>query len=415
MNNHLKKSSARPYVLITSNMYKPSIGGIENSLYHLAQEYKKRNYEVIIVTSDINDLGLELPEYEVLDEINIYRYRAHAGRGVFGFSRHVFNAFYLYKKILKNFQPSIVICRYHFNLVLLKLAGCDCISYLIPGVVKNETQASMIQETKFLPKLRAKLSFDFHQWLQKKAIKDAESLFVFSQNMLSQTLDITSRTDIKVTKPGVSLSRFFPLNKSEKSQIRQTLNLPTDRQVMLCIGRHVKAKGFESVIRAVAKANLSNIELWIVGDGPLTSYLEELIVELQCPDQVKLLGRQQCPEKFYQAADAFIMSSVYEPLGQTILEALATGLPIIAAASSATVITASSEIIDSSHNIMTNTHSVESFLQSIIVFSELSEREYQVMSEYNRTQAETRFTWSALAEDLIPVSLKISSDKTESR
>ncbi|WP_057830666.1 glycosyltransferase family 4 protein [Colwellia sp. TT2012] len=399
------------YVLITSNMYRPSVGGIENSLYHLAKEYKALGYKVLIVTSDITHLNVELPEYEMEDGIEIYRYRTFSGQGVLGFSKHLTNAFFLYKRLLKTYQPSTVICRYHFNLMLLKLAGCKNITYLIPGVVKNETKISMNLTLSGFAKIRAKLSFAFHQYLQEKALEHANKLFVFSQNMLTQVSEITDRKDITITKPGVSLNRFFPLCRKDKLLIREELGLTTDKIVLICIGRLVKAKGFETAIRAIVASHKDNLELWILGDGHLFDDFKKLTAELQCQTQVKLLGRQQCPERYYQAADVFVMSSIYEPLGQTILEALATGLPIITAPSSSTVVTASNEIIDKEHNFFTAEHSIEAFSHAFCQVAELLDNDYRTISEFNRQQAKIKFNWSVLAQELLDDEFILSKKK----
>lgn len=402
MNSALKNGSTlNQYVLITSNMYRPSVGGIENSLFHLAHEYKALGYKVIIVTSDINDLGITLPIHEVEEGVEIFRYRACTKRGVFGFVKHINNALALYKKILAQYQPSVIVCRYHFNLMLLKLAGCNESLYLVPSIVKNETKISMQQGLTGFAELRSKLSFLFHQWLQAKALKQAKTLFVFSENMRKQVAEITPRQDVYLTKPGVSLTRFYPLSENEKITARRELNLTTERKVFLCVGRLVKVKGFETAIRAIAIAKHKNMELWILGDGPLMTQFTELVSRLRCEEQVKFLGRQSSPELYYRAADIFVMSSIHEALGQTILEAMACGLPIIAAPNSADVVTASNEIIDDDKNYFTQTHSAEAFADVYDFTAQLSVTEYQNISQYNREQAEERFSWPALAKDLL--------------
>ena len=61
-------------VVITSNLYKPNIGGVENSLYHLAHSYLKQGLQPIIVASDIASSECKLPEYEEAEGILVYRY-----------------------------------------------------------------------------------------------------------------------------------------------------------------------------------------------------------------------------------------------------------------------------------------------------------------------------------------------------
>jgi len=382
-------------------MYRPSVGGIENSLFHLAHEYKALGYKVIIVTSDINDLGVTLPIHEVEEGVDIFRYRACTKQGGLGFAKHIKNALALYKKILAQYQPSVVVCRYHFNLMLLKWAGCNESLYLVPSIVKNETKISMQQGLTGLAELRSKLSFFFHRWLQAKALKQAKTLFVFSENMRKQVAEVTPRQDVYLTKPGVSLTRFYPLSINEKITARTELNLTTERTVFLCVGRLVKVKGFETAIRAIAVAKQKNIELWVLGDGPLMTQFTELVALLNCKEQVKFLGRQSSPELYYRAADVFVMSSIHEALGQTILEAMSCGLPIIAAPNSADVVTASNEIIDDDKNYFTQTHSAEAFADVYDVTAQLSVNSYQDISQYNRQQAEERFSWAALAKDLV--------------
>jgi glycosyltransferase involved in cell wall biosynthesis len=105
------------------------------------------------------------------------------------------------------------------------------------------------------------------------------------------------------------------------------------------------------------------------------------------------------------------MSSIYEPLGQTILEALATGLPIITAPSSSAVVTASNEIIDKEHNFFTVEHSIEAFSHAFCQVAELPENDYRTISEFNRQQAKIKFNWSVLALELLDDEFILSKKK----
>ena len=94
-------------ILITSNLYKPNIGGIENSLFHLSEEYVKQGFKVIIAVSDINSDGLQLPLFEEVNGVIILRYRAKQYKGALGFIKHVINAISLYNKIKRIYNRSI--------------------------------------------------------------------------------------------------------------------------------------------------------------------------------------------------------------------------------------------------------------------------------------------------------------------
>lgn len=397
----MSEQPLKPCVLLTSNQYKPNIGGIENSLFHLAQEYKKLGYEVIIVASDLNPENNVLPQYEVEDNIIIHRYEAEQTSGFGRGFKHIFNATKTYRKILKQYNPSLTVCRFHFNLVILKIAGYKNIVYLVPGVVENETKASLRHQNTFIGLIKSKISFFLHKNMQHFAFKNCDKLFVFSENMRTQIRNINKSKPISICKPGVSLTRFTTLHPNEKSKLRDSLNLSSQGKVFLCIGRFVKAKGFDTAIKALSKLDNENVQLWLLGEGPEENELRELSAELGLIKQVKFLGRQSLPETYYKAADFFIMSSTYEPLGQTILEALCCGLPIIGSQSSDSVVTATSEILQPSDNMLIMHHTPEAFSHGMMECLNLTESEYLTLQAENRKLAEKRFSWKKLAKELL--------------
>ncbi|WP_024611165.1 glycosyltransferase family 4 protein [Pseudoalteromonas sp. TB64] len=393
--------SIKPCVLLTSNQYKPNIGGIENSIYHLGQEYKKLGYDVVIVVSDLNSVNASLPEYELEEGIIIYRYKAEKtsgfGRGV----KHVTNAIKLYKKVFKRHNPCLTVCRFHFNLVILKMAGYKNIVYLVPGVVENETKASFRQQNRLLDLVKSKVSLLLHKVMQYFAFKYCDRLFVFSENMRRQIARVNKTKPILICKPGVSLTRFTLASPSEKRKLREAIGLPFQGRVFLCIGRFVKAKGFDIAIKALKELDDKNVQLWFLGEGAEEIELRELCISLDLNTQVQFLGRQSSPEIYYRASDFFIMSSTYEPLGQTILEALCCGLPIVGAKSSSSVVTATSEILDSTNNMLINEHSSISFSLGMKECLNLNGDSYLTLQAENRKLAELNYSWQKLAEDLI--------------
>ena len=390
----------KPCVLLTSNQYKPNIGGIENSLYHLAQEYKAIGCEVIIAASDLNPSNQPLPDHEIEDDVIVYRYKAEKDSGFGRGIKHILNAIKVYKKIFMLHKPDFTVCRFHFNVVILKALGYKNIIYLVPGVVENETRASLREQSSFLTKFTSKLSFEIHKKMQYLAFKHSDKLFVFSENMLKQVRDINKTKPIGICKPGVSLTRFTSANIEQKIELRQQLNLSPQNRVFLCIGRFVKAKGFDIAIKALKELDDKNTHLWLLGEGAEECELRQLCSRLGLEERVKFLGRQATPEKYYRAADFFIMSSNYEPLGQTILEALCCGLPIVGAKSSETVVTATSEILSVTDNILLDEYSASSFSQGMNECINLSENDYLKLQVENRKLAEVKFSWQKLAEDL---------------
>lgn len=99
--------------------------------------------------------------------------------------------------------------------------------------------------------------------------------------------------------------------------------------LIVAVGRLVKLKGFDLLIRAVAQLSLP-ARLVIIGDGDERSTLEHLITELGLTDRIALLGFQGNPWKYMARADLFVLSSLTEGMPNAIGEAMALGLPVLA-------------------------------------------------------------------------------------
>ena len=102
---------------------------------------------------------------------------------------------------------------------------------------------------------------------------------------------------------------------------------------LLSVGRLTTEKGHAMILNAMALIRhscLISFELIIAGDGPLRESLEAQVVQLKLQAHVKFLGVVKDINSIYQKSDLFILSSSYEGFPNTLIEAMAHGLPIIA-------------------------------------------------------------------------------------
>ena len=105
---------------------------------------------------------------------------------------------------------------------------------------------------------------------------------------------------------------------------------------LTAIGRHVPVKAFEVAIEAVALANrragyrVATLE--VIGDGPERKHLEDLARSLGLEDEVEFPGwlSNDAARKRLRDADALVVTSKFEPYGVVVLEALASGRPVLA-------------------------------------------------------------------------------------
>jgi len=130
--------------------------------------------------------------------------------------------------------------------------------------------------------------------------------------------------------PGVGLdTKKFSAVVVDKIHKREELGVPKDAVVILSVGELNKNKNHEVIIRAVAKLNNSDIYYVICGRGPLENRLKELSKELGLENHVKLLGDRRDIAEICKVVDIFAFPSFREGLSLALMEAMASGLPVV--------------------------------------------------------------------------------------
>lgn len=117
-----------------------------------------------------------------------------------------------------------------------------------------------------------------------------------------------------------------------KDNIRKKLNIPEKSFCVLFIGRLHIQKSIETLLYAVniVKNKIPKLVIQIVGEGDEEIKLIKIVNQLQISEIVKFYGTTSEPELFLQAADLFVLPSIYEGFGIVIIEAFSAGLPVIA-------------------------------------------------------------------------------------
>jgi glycosyltransferase involved in cell wall biosynthesis len=129
---------------------------------------------------------------------------------------------------------------------------------------------------------------------------------------------------------------FYPGSYKEKDIAAPAGFLSEESFVVGTVGRLAAVKDQASLIRAF-KLLLDNnpeiqsdLRLIIAGDGPLKTELERLVAELQIEKSVWMTGDRSDIPDILRLFDLFVLPSLGEGISNTILEAMATGLPIVA-------------------------------------------------------------------------------------
>lgn len=157
---------------------------------------------------------------------------------------------------------------------------------------------------------------------------------IVNSNMVRE--EILSRFRIKEEKivtiyNGVDLDRFHPGHrKTLGRRLREEHGLPPDLPVALFLGSGFERKGLEPAIQALARTG-KDTRLWVVGKGDARRYLG-IARRLGVASRVKFFGGQHEVERYYAAADFFVFPTLYDPFPSVVLEAMASGLPVITTA-----------------------------------------------------------------------------------
>lgn len=132
-----------------------------------------------------------------------------------------------------------------------------------------------------------------------------------------------------VTIPnGINLARFDPANAGTRAEVRRSFGIPADVPLVLFVGSQFRLKGLEFAIRALAQMNTKAFLLVVGGDAPAT--YKRLAEQLEVADRVVFAGARSDLPNIYPAADAFVLPTLYETFALVCLEAMASGLPVLA-------------------------------------------------------------------------------------
>ncbi len=212
--------------------------------------------------------------------------------------------------------------------------------------------------------------------------RDASAVIANSQGLRDLARDFDAQTDIPIIPNGVDLVRHTAGTREwSPAQI-------------LTVGRVVYQKGLDIGMRALAGLKDLNWAWYIAGDGAQMPGLRSLAQQLGLTERVHFLGWQAHEElaKWYHQANVFLFPSRHEGMPNAILEAMASGLPVVA-----TRIAGNEELVlDRMTGALTAPEDVESLregLRRLLVDANLREQ----MGGAGRRRVEQEYAWDTVA------------------
>jgi len=306
-------SNADERPLIAHIIYRLGIGGLENGLVNLINHMPEVKYRhVIICMTEYTDFRYRIYRKDV----EVYQLHKREGKDTLVLLR--------LWKLLRKLKPDIVHTR---NLGALEcafpafLAGVNIRIHGEHGRDMSDIDGSnkkyIILRKIFRPIISKyiALSKDLENWLH-------DSIGV-------------SKDKIVQLYNGVDCEKFSPM-KIKIRKISSTFWFGQDIKIIGTVGRISAEKDQFNLVRALAVVfekypNLKDtLRLMIVGDGPLICELNELIIQEGLQDYVWLPGARDDISELFDEMHVFVLPSLGEGISNTILESMASGLPVIA-------------------------------------------------------------------------------------
>jgi glycosyltransferase involved in cell wall biosynthesis len=154
------------------------------------------------------------------------------------------------------------------------------------------------------------------------------------QRDLGEVYRIVPPSKIAVVLPGYELDHLAGVARGQAGNFRAQHNIPAQAPLVAIVGRLVPIKNHDLFLRAMAlvHAALPNAIFAIVGDGELREAAQQQAAGLGLANNVRFTGWQSDLPAIYSALDCLVLSSKNEGLPSAIIEALVTGVPVVATA-----------------------------------------------------------------------------------
>ena len=133
---------------------------------------------------------------------------------------------------------------------------------------------------------------------------------------------------IQVVHNGIDFEKFT-FNELSQEKAIKGLGLPNSKNKLLFIGNNYKRKGLQPILEALSLIEEKNFHLMVVGKDKNIAKYQKLAASLRLSPNTTFYGHQSDLIPYYQAADCFLLPSLYDPFANVTVEALAMGLFVI--------------------------------------------------------------------------------------
>ena len=192
---------------------------------------------------------------------------------------------------------------------------------------------------------------------------------------------LRAKKTVYIPGVGIDTARFRG-NEEKGAALRRELGIPENAEVLLSVGDLNKNKNHRAVLEALAGMEERNLYYVVCGKGRLKESLEAFTRKKGLADRVRFMGYRSDVADFYAMADVFVFPSFREGLSVSVMEAMASGKPIICSR-----IRGNTDMVEDGVNgFLIDPHSPRSIALAIARLEDTGKREE--MARNNREKAE---------------------------
>lgn len=235
------------------------------------------------------------------------------------------------RKYSKLFARSLGSWFFPFDILHLHFGSLPNLIAASPAIFKGKPWIVTFHRGDIYDMSHRRLPKAMHSFLVKRA-RHVIAVSLDIKTKLIEELRVPAER-VAVIDVGCDLTVFSPCLPDAKGEAKKRLGIPLDRLVLLFVGTIEHRKGLDVLFRGLRLLqNRSELSLLIVGEGPDRSALESSDSYLEVEERVSWLGRKANRDlpQWYAAADVFVLPSRSEGTPTVLLEAMASGTPILA-------------------------------------------------------------------------------------
>ena len=307
-----------------TDTYYPELNGVANSVYLLKKELEKRGHNVYVITTKSPGAPSS--------EKGVFRVPSRAVSFV---PERRLGLVYHPKIALQIRRMKLDIIHTNTEFAIGMFGRIMAHELFIPVVHTYHTiyedYAHYIKQYISSEK-RAKLLAKMYS---KFSVRGAEELIVPTEKVAELMRRYKVRPDINVIPTGIDLSKFQTWDsEAYKEKLKNSLGIPKGNKVILYLGRVSEEKNIDELMIYLNDYmnGHNNVTFLVVGDGPYKGALEKKAKGMKNKKQMIFAGSKSWDEinHYYQIGDVFVSASTSETQGLTYIEALASGVPIVA-------------------------------------------------------------------------------------